>query len=314
MLDLVVLRGCTHIVSHGPGCADGICSAMVLKQVFPDAKVTFVNYGTKELAELQAEPGMLFCDMSPSPERASEFQQVRAIVLDHHKTAKQVTLEFEQMGLGRFADEEKDPGVSGAVLALREVYQPYCNSKLFPDAVEKLAIWVGIRDTWQRQHPMWHDACRVAAALKFCGPEDCLARRPGAWMDFWNLGGLVLKDEHRRLQETLRGAHRFSTARGTRVVLFQGLQASSDAAEQLGDQADLVVGFGLWQGDDGRLAYTYSCRSHTTFDCSRFCKSRGGGGHTKAAGFRAPICTADPNPWEYFRQLLEQHEQSKGTE
>ena len=45
-----------------------------------------------------------------------------AIVLDHHKSTKHIVLEFGENGV--YADEKTEPGVSGAVLAFREVWKP----------------------------------------------------------------------------------------------------------------------------------------------------------------------------------------------
>ena len=302
MIQIEILKKVNHIVTH-ENCADGLASAMILRQVYQDAKVTFCQYGTKELAELPAEPGILFCDMSPPLGRAVEFQAARSIVLDHHKQIKNMVLEFQEMGLGYFADEEKEPGVSGSVLAFTKVLRPMWEpTGSVPDIViRQLAYLVGIRDTWQRQDPLWYSACNWAAGLKFYGEKRCLEGSFYDWWDIPHVGAIVVENAANRLKKTLEGAHRFTTSSGTRVVLFEGLSATSDAAELIGEEADLVVGFGCWQGDDGNLGYVYSCRSHTNFDCGAFCKQMGGGGHTKAAGFRDTVGPDTANPWANFR-------------
>ena len=120
-LPIEKLKALKVIVSH-ENCADGLASAMILKDVLPKAKVVFLQYGTPDHVNLVAEEGMIFCDFSPPPARAQEFVDVGAIVLDHHKTAKAVVALFGDLGV--FADEKDDPGVSGAVLAYREVWLP----------------------------------------------------------------------------------------------------------------------------------------------------------------------------------------------
>jgi hypothetical protein len=312
MLPIEKLKKVSHIVTHD-NCSDGLASAMILRQVYPDARVTFVQYGTKELAELPAEPGMLFCDMSPPVARWPAFFDVGALVLDHHKQARDVVMPFVEQGLGVFAEETLDPGVSGAVLAYREVYQQL--SKFCREApgltrhynVREVANLIGIRDTWQRQDPRWYMACAYATGLRFWGAARCLDTNVLDWPRAMGLGYIVLENEERQLEETLEGAYRFTTPAGTRVVMFQGVTATSDAAEQLGDTADLVVGFGCWQGDDGEVGYTFSTRSHTTFDCGKFCKDQGGGGHTKAAGFRRLSSKTSgmlASPWSEFAVIL----------
>jgi nanoRNase/pAp phosphatase (c-di-AMP/oligoRNAs hydrolase) len=64
--------------------------------------------------------------------------------------------------------------------------------------------------------------------------------------------------------------------------------------------------------EDGAPRYIFSTRSHTTFDCSTFCRQHGGGGHTKAAGCSVTI---DPktalSPYAVFGDLLDKYEASR---
>ena len=102
------------IVTHDK-CADGRASALILLDVFPGANVVFCNYNTPEYNDLPATEGMIFCDIVPPAHRVEEFIAVNAIVLDHHKTNKEIVAKFGDNG--RFADEATEPGVSGASLA-----------------------------------------------------------------------------------------------------------------------------------------------------------------------------------------------------
>lgn len=47
-----------------------------------------------------------------------------------------------------------------------------------------------------------------------------------------------------------------------------------------------------------------STRSHTTFDCAEFARIHGGGGHTRAAGFRVPLYLGDLQPYTTIRGLV----------
>jgi oligoribonuclease NrnB/cAMP/cGMP phosphodiesterase (DHH superfamily) len=93
-----------------------------------------------------------------------------AIVLDHHKGAEEIVRSFGELGV--FADEKLEPGVSGAVLAFREVWEPIraygfaeyvplgtlLSAEVqdkwgFPMFVRDFAECVGARDTWQTESP-----------------------------------------------------------------------------------------------------------------------------------------------------------------
>ncbi len=119
MIDVEKLSAVRRVIVHA-NCADGMASAMILHDALPDAEVVFLQHGTAEFLSLPATTGMLFCDISPPADRVAEFVGVGAIVLDHHKTVRDVVEAFGDCGV--FADETKEPGVSGALLAYREVW------------------------------------------------------------------------------------------------------------------------------------------------------------------------------------------------
>ncbi len=235
------LRHVDTIVVH-KDCADGMASAILLHDALPKARVIFVQHATREYVELLAEPGMLFCDIAPPPIRAHEFVAVNAIVLDHHKTSRHVV---EKFGLHVFADEEKEPGVSGAVLAFRHVWDQEGNcdeTGQHPRGRKRasdFAHLAGVRDTWQTKSSFWREACEQQQALLFWPPEHLLARKhPFAFDEFAGdmaIGKHLLARHEAAVDRALKGAWRFKTAKGTRVVIFQGLALTSDAAEKLGD-------------------------------------------------------------------------------
>jgi nanoRNase/pAp phosphatase (c-di-AMP/oligoRNAs hydrolase) len=130
-----------------------------------------------------------------------------------------------------------------------------------------------------------------------------------AWeQDFKTIGELLFEKNERSVKRAIGSAYRFTTPKGTRVVMFDGLKTSSDASEALGTEADLVVGF-MPLADDGVPKYVFSTRSRADYDCSALAKAHGGGGHTKAAGFNVTI---DPktalNPYAVFKAIVEAHE------
>lgn len=298
------------IISHKNAgtCADGLMSAMILRLLYPEAQTLFLQYNTPELDNLPAEPGMVFCDIAPPISRAAEFLNAGAIVLDHHKTAEPVASLFAEHGQGRFADEKREPGVSGARLALEHLdsVDRFLLDRLGCRAVvTRFAHTVAIWDTWQTKDLHWSASCELTAALRGWSQEKWLAAPPSEWERMAELGPVLesrhLADVRATIQDGMRCAvvygEKFKEDRDLQLVIFQGNSpVTSTAAEVIGTAADLVVGFGhFWQND--RPMIKYSLRSHSGFDVSAFAKARGGGGHTASAAYAVP---AKKDPYTQF--------------
>jgi len=292
-----------HIVVHD-ACPDGSASAMILRLCFPEADVQFVQYDSPQHEALKIQGSTIFADFSPHDSQIKDFVAAEAVVLDHHKTQKGAVAEFGELGV--FGDEVDEPGVCGAVLAYREVFQPLVHhyggspviltddfrQRFLPDFA-KLA---GIRDTWQTQDPRWREACEQAAALHFWPDDTLLATDPQLWQEKLSLGPILFQRKLDMASRNADNSFRFTSEAGTKVAVFEGSTTTSDAAEYLDKEVDLVIGFDIFmQGD--KPAMIFSTRSHTDFDCALMAKSHGGGGHTKAAGFKWELSLDDPNPF-----------------
>lgn len=296
MIPLDKLRAIKTAIVHAE-CPDGLASALLIKDALPDVQVKFVQYNTPAHREMAAEPGMLFADFSPVPERVQEFVSAGAIVMDHHKTAKPVVAAFGD--LGAFGDEVTEPGVCGAVLVYRYLWLTLWSGTLETrNFVKRFAFLAGIRDTWQNKDPNWYDSCVQAAALFFCNPDELLAAGLQGvcrdWESKYLWAGKISHDRHlKRCQRAAQEGWKHVSIKGTRVVAFQGVKLASEAAEAIDDAADLVAGFDVFC-QNGKPRYVFSLRSHTNFDCGSFAKRFGGGGHTKAAGFHVDEPEYDP--------------------
>lgn len=315
MLSIDKLKAVKHIITH-ENCPDGIASAMILKDALPRAKVTFLQYDTAAHIGLEPEDGMLFCDFSPHKDYVAIFKARGAIVLDHHKTQKAVVEQFGDLGV--FADETAEPGICGATLAFREVWLPLYDDAGLADAamstprtdlVRDFATLAGIRDTWQKKDPKWRAACEQAEALQFWPIEELLnmGLTPEQWRRKLELGPVLFAKKLRSAQKCIDHGVSFTTGKGRRVLAFEGMRQSSDAAELLGDKADLVVGFG-YTAEANMPKVIYSTRSHTGFDCSTLALGHGGGGHTAAAGFSLAITESTPQPYELLKMLMSMYE------
>jgi oligoribonuclease NrnB/cAMP/cGMP phosphodiesterase (DHH superfamily) len=319
MLDIDKLRAVKKCIVHD-NCPDGLASAILLKDAYfgQDVAIEFVQYGTGKHKKLVAEPGMLFADFTPPPDRVQEFVDAGAIVIDHHTQQRDITEAFGASGI--FGDEASQPGIAGATLVFEHVWLPFRHDLAVQRTfAEHFARIAGVRDTWQKKSPDWIESCKQAHILKFYPRERLLAMTltdlAAKWRSpqFADLGDILWDKQQRTTKKIIGKSYRFTTTRGTRVVAFSGSGQTSDVADEIDADADLVVGFDF-EVEDGQIKMIFSTRSHTTFDCGTFCKSFvGGGGHTKAAGFNRPI---DPkvslNPYGFVEALVEAWE-GKGS-
>jgi hypothetical protein len=308
-IPLEKLRQVKVIVTHDK-CPDGIASALILQDALAENGLTviFTQYGSEELASLKAVPGMLFCDFHPEESRAQEFADMGAIVLDHHKTSEKIIQLFGENGI-----YSSEPGVSGAVLAYREVWLPIYEAHApgqgrghmhYPEHIEEIATLAGIRDTWQKKDPRWVEACIQAYGLLFIPQErfvGCASAILGAeWNRLMWAGKIQYEKGLKRAARAIRDSFKFVTPKGTRVAVFEGVTISSDAAEVSTD-FDLVIGFDFFVDKDVPKLI-FSTRSRSDFDCGSFCKANGGGGHMKAAGFNIEFPTL--SPWSHIQERV----------
>lgn len=70
MITIDKLHAVTTVITHAD-CADGLVSAMLLKDALPGVTFRFLHHETAEHLGLVAEPGMLFADFSPPAARAA---------------------------------------------------------------------------------------------------------------------------------------------------------------------------------------------------------------------------------------------------
>jgi hypothetical protein len=207
-------------------------------------------------------------------------------------------------------------------------------------AVERFARLAAIRDTWKKGNPQWQEACEQASLLLFWPVED---ERPleHYLVDGAGIGNTLYNKQLDHARKSIEESHRFMTERGTRVLMFQGTSATSDAAEMLDvphyfdspldeegktncrwcgalntrpfevaekcRSPEIVVGF-HYRSEAGKLQLQFSMRSHTGYDVSALARHYGGGGHAAAAGFTVDVLAGDPNPFTHALLLIEDYE------
>lgn len=300
-MDETTLRSARTIISHAD-CPDGIASALILHQALPRAEVRFLEHGTPEYRELAAEAGMIFCDIAPPEERAEAFVEAGAVVLDHHRGARATVERFGTRGV--FADEAREPGVSGALLAYEHVWRVLRGDD--PE-VRRFAALTGIRDTWQKQDPDWDEASAQAAALLFYGFEALAPTGPR------------LSEGQREVGRRLFDERRTTAAAIARDKLFfvrPEVAIYNDRDRLLSDVADraltarpeleIVCGFHYKVTSDGRMLLVVALRSRRGgVDVAAIARRHGGGGHASAAGFSVAVTDESPNPIVVVRRTVD---------
>jgi oligoribonuclease NrnB/cAMP/cGMP phosphodiesterase (DHH superfamily) len=301
MIPLEKLRSLKRAYVHA-SCPDGVASALVLKDALPDLEIMFVKYDTEEHKSIEPTPDTIFCDFSPwlpkeiGPIRdnlIAQWRSVGVVVLDHH--SRDIVEPYGELGV--FGDNAKLE--CGAMLAYREVWEHVRERD--SRRMHRFAHLAAIRDTWKKDDPDWEIACRQAAELMFWRFEELAIEE----MDE-SLGARLMEKQIELAETRIKEAQVFTSDKGTRVLMFQGVSATSDAAELLGDKADLIVGF-HYRMDGGELKLQLSTRSHTGFDCQALAQAHGGNGHTAAAGFTVAK-DLGTNPYAFFAVLLRRWE------
>lgn len=317
------LRSIRRLVTHA-NCADGMASAILVKNALPSVEVQFVTHGSPEHRALKPELGMLFVDFTPfvdqsmNPtaaevaDRVQHFVEAGALVLDHHKQQRLVVEAFG--GNGVFADELLHPGVAGATLALDHVWLPLLEEQRLThhtwlparSAIKdvlgaraqlacELARLAAIRDTWRKDDPDWIEASALSETLRFF---------PAAhWMGAAGAGGTLPLDWERMVGRVAVWAeHERMLRRAEDVAILQlGRTISESLTPGQGVRVALIntrraedlAEFLRARGEANILVgYQFvgadrlrlSLRADTTLDVGHMAKQLGGGGHSRAAG------------------------------
>lgn len=320
------------IVTH-KDCADGVASALLARDALPNARIVFIDYDSPAARALVPTERMLFVDMTPHAakttagvltaaglENVMRFVEAGAWCLDHHAKQADIVRLFGPKGI--YADARTEPGVSGAGLAFRHIWEPLKGTldDTRTDDFREMVRLAGIRDTWQRDHRLFETASEQAAALCFWPWPHLEQALEQEWLLSGDvndpidlkLGGAVLAKQRERSAALVETAYRFtarSTSRRLRVVAFAGEKHDvSEAADHVGDSADLVLAWVYFcEGDQKRI--TVHCRSRGTFDCGDFARALGGGGHEAASGFTIDVDAGSPDgsPYQHLVRLVQHH-------
>ena len=248
---------------------------------------------------MEPKPGIIFCDFSPHPSIAQRFVEAGSYVLDHHEYAKDVVESFGERGV--YADAVNEPGVSGAVLAYREVYVPWANeNKIHNEEMDAWLIFVslvGVRDCWVEDDATFQAACEQSAVLHFYDFDYLYSK--GGYLDHSDLelGRYLYKRNLNKAKET---AEKKLIIRD-KIAVMCGTD-TSDVAGIAADihGIDILAGFKIVI-EEGNAKVVVSMRSRGETDVGVIAKANGGGGHKHAAGFSFDLNTSK----NYYGTLID---------
>ena len=176
------------------------------------------------------------------------------------------------------------PGVSGAVLAFREVYLPWAKennvSEEEIDKLSKFVTLVGIRDCWLENDYYFRDACEQSSMMHFYD-EQYLLDQGEIYESDLKLGKYLYKRTLAKAKET---AEKKLIVRD-KIAVMCGTD-TSDVAGIAADihGIDILAGFKIVI-EEGKAKVIVSMRSRGETDVGVIAKANGGGGHKHAAGF-----------------------------
>lgn len=313
--ELVYLKKLTEvkkIFTHA-SCADGSTSAMICKETYRIygkgnmPEIYFIQYGQKMHDELIPEPNQLFVDITPPIARWEEWKNFDPIVLDHHETAKEVTI-----GLGGFYGEKTE---SGATLAFKHVFMPIYNHKHnetlgrgigIPSKdsshirtslnfkrgdVDRLSDLISTYDTWNKENPKkFEEAALLANAINFVPNKILLEQSVHNSINFLNILSVVLEKKKESTIFKYTESATFEEIEGLKVAFFNCTEKSiSESANSLLDDrgADLAVGYSVGNQNGSQL-FLISFRTNKRQEglAQKLACINGGGGHPNAAGCR----------------------------
>jgi len=305
------LNNINRIITHGK-CPDGIASAIILYDKFK-IEPEFYIHGTREYLEIKATAGMLFCDITPPKDRYQEFINAGAIVLDHHISTKYIVDAFGDNGV--FADEQREPGVSGAVLAFKTIYPDKYNLNNVgckTHALYILAWLAGIKDTWQKDHPEWHDAGAQACMLKFYSWDYFKKKidyNDWNYNNEYNVGRMIYNDRLEKVKLFADQAFTFENS-GYKVAIFNDPDYYTSGVSNIlyNRGINVIAGFRYTRDPtDKNPIICFSIRSDGSINVADLAETVSGGGHSKAAGFSEIISLKEINPFAMFMDIFEDY-------
>lgn len=266
---------------HG-NCHDGALAAAIIQRVSPAAVcVPAWWHALPKRAPDCTGKSVLFVDLMPCEEVLCAVQAVAAavLVIDHHESAEPLL---------RLVPHVYDPGECGASLAWAWAFG---SAVPYPPVVQYVRALD--RFEWADLLPVDPDAIRVSRAI-----EQLVLPNPHAFAEALTAGELFMT--HVRASAAIvervvelqvdraMASVEYLTLAGkddTVVAVINSQHYANWISHRLHTTQPHVHITWVWYHNGRRESTCVSMRSDAKFDCARYAKTHGGGGHPNSAAF-----------------------------
>ena len=122
------------------------------------------------------------------------------------------------------------------------------------------------------------------------------------------LGKILVEKDDERAKHIAEKRWTYRTDSGLIIAIVPS-RFISDASDLLEDECEVIVGFSYTKNDPGCYpGLLLSLRSFgDSFDCGKFCKAHGGGGHVNAAGCKFETESTTLNPYKFLCEKFDEY-------
>jgi len=270
-----VLANIRTVYYHG-SCADGIGARQILKDT--PMIVRWIPYYFSEFTEIPYDA--LFIDCSPKSHQVEEVLMRGGAIAEHHDSFTTSFIQLHEKYPKQLLFGENILAESGAMLAVHLVEQM---RGCITDETKNIARLLSISDTWQKDDPAFWFARMVSGYVSFFSNDFNL--NLGTLQDMTDTIELFGKVRQKEQDALAKSAIRLE-AEGYKIAFINNINMSNAAEILRNEGIDVIVGYlTKFEPNENRNIVIYSLRSNDRFDCAKFAKDNGGGGHKAAAGF-----------------------------
>lgn len=266
---------------------DGLVSALIAKDVYPDAKMISVNHGEgyHGLDSLE-EKRVIVVDFSYPHNIMQSLKNItkQLIWIDHHKTASKLKL-WTDWTIDGIRDD-------GNTFAGCELAWKYFNpDKKIPLGVELVGDW----DTWSFKHGVDTKAFHEALQLFDIETQNDIIKRivfsnNARIKDYISDGKILINYKEAMVKRLYKTGH-IERFEGHRCFVCHTNLFTSDLASYAFrmDPSVEIARIEQTKWDGKKWIIEHSLRSQGNVDVSKIAEKYGGGGHFKASGYIIPL-------------------------
>lgn len=262
---------------------DGYTSGAIVKRKYPDCKLIGYDYGQPLEIEVTGEP-IIMVDVSVPMKTMLKLSQVsnyQFIWIDHHISAIKEYKEF--IGEGEsFCTAVLEDGIAACEAAWKYLF-PNVKMPLAVKLLGEYDTWRnGDKERWENEILPFQFGMRQICNSPETFPESLLNEDQLQIYGIIETGKAILDYQRQQNERGCKAAFEFEFE-GYKAICLNGGGFNSEAFKSVYDESkhDLMMPFQF----NGKF-WTISLYTTKDIDCSVIAKSKGGGGHKKAAGFQ----------------------------